>query len=42
MKLKFETGEIIEVYDEALLKILKEDKRYSEVKEPAPKKKGDK
>lgn len=32
MKLKFHTGTIIEVNDEHLLKILKKDKRYTEVK----------
>ena len=33
MKLKFHTGEIIEVNDEFLLSVLKKDKRYTEVKE---------
>ena len=37
MKLKFHTGEVIVVKDEALLKILLKDNRYSEVKD-APKK----
>lgn len=32
MKLKFHTGAIIEVNDEHLLKLLKKDKRYTEVK----------
>ena len=39
MKLKFHTGEIIEVNDEHLLKILKKDKRYTEVKPKASGKK---
>lgn len=40
MKLKFVTGEVIVVKDEQLLKLLKADKRYTEVKETktAPKK----
>ena len=37
MKLKFVTGEVIVVKDEALLKLLLADKRYTEVKS-APKK----
>ena len=37
MKLKFQTGEIITVNDEHLLKILKQDKRYTEVKDEKPK-----
>ena len=32
MKFKFETGEVIEVFDENVIKLLKADKRYSEVK----------
>lgn len=45
MKLKFHTGEVIEVKDEHLLKILKQDSRYTEVKDEKPKatpKKGEK
>ena len=42
MKLKFETGEIIEVNDEFLLRVLLQDKRYTEVKDEAPKGKGKK
>lgn len=33
MKFKFETGEIIEVLDEHIIKLLKADKRYTEVKD---------
>lgn len=33
MKLKFHTGEIIDVKDEHLLRVLKQDKRYTEVKD---------
>lgn len=31
MKFKFETGEIIEVHDKAIIKIIKADKRYKEI-----------
>lgn len=40
MKFKFETGEIIECVDEAIVKLLLADKRYTEVKEATPKVKG--
>ncbi len=32
IKFKFETGEIIECYDEALANVLRQDKRYTELK----------
>ena len=32
IKFKFETGEIIECYDEALANALRQDKRYTELK----------
>lgn len=31
MKFKFETGEVIECFDEGIAKILRADKRYKEV-----------
>lgn len=31
MRFKFETGEIIEVYDKAIIKIIRADKRYKEI-----------
>lgn len=31
MKFKFETGEVIECFDEGIAKILRSDKRYEEV-----------
>lgn len=39
MKFKFETGEIIEVFDESIARILRSDKRYEEVKETPKKEK---
>ena len=42
MKFKFETGEVIECFDEVIAKLLRADKRYKEVKEDAPKGKGKK
>lgn len=32
MKFKFETGEVIECNDEAIIKLLRQDNRYTEVK----------
>ena len=32
MKFKFETGQVIDVVDEHIIKLLKADKRYVEVK----------
>lgn len=32
MKFKFETGEVIECNDEAIIKLLRQDKRYTEEK----------
>lgn len=42
MKFKFKTGEVIECFDEAIAKLLRADKRYTEVKDEAPKGKGKK
>ena len=42
MKFKFETGEVIECSDVAIAKLLRADKRYTEVKDEAPKGKGKK
>ncbi len=42
MKFKFETGEVIECSDVAIAELLRADKRYTEVKEDAPKGKGKK
>ena len=33
MKFKFETGKVIDVVDEHIIKLLKADKRYVEVKD---------
>lgn len=35
MKFKFETGEVIEVFDMHIIKLLQSDKRYVEVKDVA-------
>lgn len=37
MKFKFETGEVIECSNEAIVNLLRADKRYTEVKDDAPK-----
>lgn len=40
MKFKFENGEVIEVFEESIARILKSDKRYKEVIEKENTKKG--
>lgn len=42
MKFKFETGEVIECFDETIAKLLRVDSRYAEVKDETPKSRGKK
>ena len=42
MKFKFETGEVIECFDETIAKLLRVDERYKEVKDETPKSKSKK
>ena len=42
MKFKFETGEVIECFDESIAKLLRVDSRYEELNDETPKGKGKK
>lgn len=42
MKFEFITGEVIEVFEEDIIKMLRADKRYKEITEEATSKKGKK
>ena len=42
MKFKFETGEVIECFDDAIAKLLRVDSRYEELNDETPKGRGKK